>query len=186
MRLLPHTAPTDSQKRLPPSLTLRTGSPRSPSLSESCSPSALSGRKYPTSELASGKHLRTFFRSDLSDRCSPLYGAHAVPGCARKLCRFRTASRNGKAASFRPSRTASLLPAGRTRPNGIAVPPGSVTSNRGNKRFYVFDLFFPTVCPRKHLVFPSTLSLYHTFFQNAIGLWKNIQLIADILLMFFR
>ena len=85
MRLLPHTAPTDSQKRLPPSLTLRTGSPRSPSLSESCSPSALSGRKYPTSELASGKHLRTFFRSDLSDRCSPLYGAHAVPGCARKL-----------------------------------------------------------------------------------------------------
>ena len=106
----------------------------------------------------------------------------AVP----ESCRFRTASRNGKAASFRPSRTASLLPAGRTRPNGIAVPPGSVTSNRGNKRFYVFDLLFPTVCPRKHPVFPSTLSLYHTYFQNAIGLWKNIQLIADILLMYFR
>lgn len=185
MRLLPHTAPTDSQKRLPPSLTLRTGSPRNPSLSESCSPSALSGRKYPTSELASGKHLRIFF-----DRISPTDAAsftartpcRAVP----ESCRFRTASRNGKAASFRPSRTASLLPAGRTRPNGIAVPPGSVTSNRGNKRFYVFDLLFPTVCPRKHPVFPSTLSLYHTFFQNAIGLWKNIQLIADILLMFFR
>ena len=158
MRLLPHTAPTDSQKQLPPNLTLRTDSPRSPSLSESCSPSALSGRKYPTSELASGKHLRTFFRSDLSDRCSPFTArtpCRAVP----ESCRFRTASRNGTAASFRPSRTASLLPAGRTRPNGIAVPPGSVTSNRGNKRFYVFDLFFPTVCPRKHPVFPSTSSL---------------------------
>lgn len=127
MRLLPHTTPTDSQKRLPPSLTLRTGSPRSPSLSESCSPSALSGRKYPTSELASGKHLRTFFRSNLSDRCSPLYGAHAVPGCARKL-----SLSNGV-----PKRQSRIVP---PFPHGIATPCGAHSPERNCRTARVRDI----------------------------------------------
>lgn len=185
MRLLPHTAPTDSAKAAPPSL--RSGRAH-PAVRVFPNPAHL--RRCPGGNTQPPNSPPANISGPFFDRISP---TDAAPFTARtpcravpESCRFRTASRNGKAASFRPSRTASLLPAGRTRPNGIAVPPGSVTSNRGNKRFYVFDILFPTVCPRKHPVFPSTLSLYHTFFQNAIGLWKNIQLIADILLMFFR
>lgn len=97
------------------------------------------------------------------DRISPTdaapFTAHTPCRAVPESCRFRTASRNGKAASFRPSRTASLLPAGRTRPNGIAVPPGSVTSNLLEIKDFMCSISFFRPFARESIRF--SLRRYH-------------------------